>query len=279
MVPRLSIIVPTVSRSEEFRRFLETLKKQSHLDLVELIIVDQNKDNRISKYILDQTFQFSIQYLQVEKISLSYAKNKGLERASGTFCCFLDDDCWMHEDFLKNIFPYISQQDESGYLLKAVTPEGCFLVPSKLVPGFKLNVSNIKESFYAPQIAQVYPTSFVKDAGGFNARLGIGTEFGSAEDTDLLVRIVNKGISFTYLDQVQLFHPEVDYASMTPQKSYQYGLGFGAFCKIHGWKMYWIYKMIRSLGGVVVSIIKNQKHAQSYFKTLQGRWKGYWSYQ
>jgi len=276
---RLSIIVPTVSRSDEFKRFLDSLVSQKHLERVELIVVDQNEDDRLGKLLENKNFGFETIYLKEKKISSSFAKNKGVEKARGEFCCFLDDDCWLQEQFVSNINNALDSTGPSeGLLMKAVTPKGEFLVPCKLSAGYILNQRNIKDAFFAPQIAHVYPADHFKKLKGFNEKLGVGTYFGSAEETDMLVRLVYDGVTFNYREELVLYHPEVSYSTMTPQKSFQYGLGFGAFCRIHGWWAYWLYKLAKSLAGSLIFLIVDVKKSRSYFQTFKGRASGFLNY-
>ena len=272
----LTIIVPTVNRNNEFTRFINSLLIQTtELSQIELIIVDQNKDDRISK-IINSLNCLKIIHLRVGKIGLSYAKNQALSKINGLFCCYLDDDCWLDKNALKFLFSQLKLINPfEGLLMKAVTPEGKFLVPGKLRDGFILNEKNLLEAFYAPQIAQVYPTIVVKNLQGFNENLGIGTQFGSAEDTDLLVRALKCNIRFKYIEKVIIFHPEFDNRSSAFRKRYQYGLGFGALCRIHNLKTYFFIKLLRSMVGFLMFLPFNWKTSFSYFFTLIGRLKGY----
>lgn len=279
MFIRLSIIVPTVSRNVEFKRLLDSLMVQKHLESVELIVVDQNDDDELGKLFENKNFGLETVYLKEKKISSSFAKNKGIEKARGAYCCFLDDDCWLQEQFVSNIILALDTTGSSeGLLMKAVTPHGEFLVPCNLSTGYILNQRNIKDAFFAPQIAHVYPTDHFKRLKGFNERLGVGTYFGSAEETDMLVRLVFDGVTFRYSEELVLYHPEVSYSTMTPQKSFQYGLGFGAFCKIHRWNLYWLYKITRSLLGAVLFLFLNSSRSVSYWKTFSGRVEGYFKF-
>ena len=275
--PLLSIIVPTVDRSNEFTRFLESLiKQEADLSLIELIIVDQNKDSRISE-IIRPLRSIKIIYLKIEKISLSYAKNLSIQKINGLFCCYLDDDCWLQQNALNVLLSQLQLLNPfEGLLMKAITPDGKLLVPGKLRSGFTLNEKNLLEAFYAPQISQVYPTSIVKELGGFNENLGIGTKFGSAEDTDLLVRAIKNKTTFKYIENIKIFHPMFNNDSYSYRKKYHYGLGFGALCRIHNFKGYFIVKILRSATGFLLLLPFNRKNSFLHFFTFLGRIRGYY---
>ena len=274
--PLLSFIVPTVDRKNEFLRFIDSLLNQTaELSQIELIIVDQNKDDRIFE-IINSLYNINIIYFRIEKIGLSYAKNQALSKINGLFCCYLDDDCWLDKNTLKVLLSQLKLlKPFEGLLMNAMTPEGKFLVPGKLRAGFILNEENLLEAFYAPQISQVYPTFVVKNLQGFNKNLGIGTRFGSAEDTDLLIRALKNKITFKYFETIKIIHPKIENKSCAFKKRYQYGLGFGALCRIHNFKFYFIIKLLRPAIGFILFLPLNWRKSFLYFFTLLGRLKGY----
>lgn len=281
--PLLTIVIPTLGRDMEFMKFLISLQEQNVSKInyaetvIEVIVVDQNQDDRVSKHInsCPETF-FKIHNLKLEKKGLSNAKNAGLEVALGKYICFLDDDCWLEKNTITELLTILkSSVTTQGYLISILTPNGTSLVPHSLSPNFMLTKKNIEDSFFIPQIGQIYPTAECKQLRGFNLRLGVGTDYGSAEDTDMLVRLVMNGISFEYLHYVVIRHPEVNYQSMTADKCYAYGLGFGAFCKIHGWTRYWRYKMFRSFCATILYALFEPKKSSSYWATFKGRLNGY----
>lgn len=272
----LSIIVPTVDRNNEFSRFIDTLLRQkADLSKIELIIVDQNEDDRILE-ALESLHSISIIHLKIGRHGLSQAKNAAIPKINGLFCCYLDDDCWLDNNTL-NVLLFQLQQLNSfeGLLMNIRTPDGKFLVPGKLRAGFILNEKNLLEAFYAPQISQVYPTFVVKDLKGFNMNLGIGTRFGSAEDTDLLIRAIKKKVTFKYFETIKIFHPKFESNSGAFNKKYQYGLGLGALCRIHGFRFYFFIKLLRSAVGFLLFIAFDWKKSFLHFSTLLGRIKGY----
>ena len=274
--PLLSFIVPTVDRKNEFLRFIDSLLNQTaELSQIELIIVDQNKDDRIFE-IINSLYNINIIYFRIEKIGLSYAKNQALSKINGLFCSYLDDDCWLDKNTLNILLSQLQLlKPFEGLLMNAMTPEGKFLVPGKLRAGFILNEENLLEAFYAPQISQVYPTFVVKNLQGFNKNLGIGTRFGSAEDTDLLIRALKNKITFKYFETIKIIHPKIENKSCAFKKRYQYGLGFGALCRIHNFKFYFIIKLLRPAIGFILFLPLNWRKSFLYFFTLLGRLKGY----
>ena len=278
----LTIVIPTVGRVDEVRRLVASLleQKRETLSRVEVVVVDQNDDDSAEKELASLREVLSLKHIRAKRRGLSFAKNQGLKVAVGDFCVFLDDDCWLGPDFIQNLLSNLDGLvPGNGLIIRALDPSGGFLVPSDLRPGFVLDRGNVRMAFVAPQIAQVYPLYPAKALNGFNEKLGIGAQFGSAEDTDMLVRLVQAGVVFRYTEGATVYHPELNYDLITPQKSFNYGLGFGAFCRIHGWTGYFYYKLLRSIGGACLGVWVNSKSFANYWATLRGRWIGYWAWE
>ena len=73
---RFSLVLSTINRTDEVRRFLTTLDSQTYRQF-ELIVVDQNKDGRLLPVLKPYEKMFSIVHC-TSKPGLSAARNVGL---------------------------------------------------------------------------------------------------------------------------------------------------------------------------------------------------------
>lgn len=111
-MPRFSLIVATIGRTQELQTLLRSLEEQQLRDF-ELIVVDQNPDHRLTAILQDWTAKLAQAKAQsngsVETMHLrcaagvSPARNLGIRHSSGEFLAFPDDDCWYQPDALSNI--------------------------------------------------------------------------------------------------------------------------------------------------------------------------------
>jgi glycosyltransferase involved in cell wall biosynthesis len=92
-MPRFSLIVPTLGRTEEAEKLFASLVEQKRSDL-ELIVVDQNDDDRLLPVLKDLPQNFSVIHLKQQEKNVSLARNKGMDAATGEILAFPDDDCW-----------------------------------------------------------------------------------------------------------------------------------------------------------------------------------------
>ena len=86
-----SLIIATINRSEELGLLLSSLKNQTYKNF-QVIIVDQNLDNRIVSIISDYKDFLKIVHIKTNKKGVSNARNAGIELAEGDIITFPDDD-------------------------------------------------------------------------------------------------------------------------------------------------------------------------------------------
>jgi glycosyltransferase involved in cell wall biosynthesis len=117
-MPHVSIIIPTYNREAFIRQAILSIITQSYRDF-ELIVIDDGSTDTTSA-IIKSINDSRIVLLNTKHSGVSHARNRGIEKARGTWIAFLDsDDYWLPKklatqiDFhLKNEDILISQTDE-----------------------------------------------------------------------------------------------------------------------------------------------------------------------
>ena len=89
---KISLILATKGRVEEMKRFMRSLAQEGNGSF-ELIVVDQNEDDRVGAILRELNLRFPIIHLRSE-VGLSRARNVGATAATGDIIAFPDDDCW-----------------------------------------------------------------------------------------------------------------------------------------------------------------------------------------
>jgi glycosyltransferase involved in cell wall biosynthesis len=95
--PKINIIMPTYRRSHTIFHAVESIINQTY-DNWELIIIDNAGDGN---YYFDEP-RIRV-YCHTGRISASYARNMGLQYATGDIVCFFDDDDEMLPTYLERI--------------------------------------------------------------------------------------------------------------------------------------------------------------------------------
>lgn len=90
---KISVIVPTFRRTSLLRDLLGSLERQICEVPFEVIVVANLPEKDLKKMVL--SFGNRFRFFETGRINSSIAKNKGIERSTGTILLFLDDDCYL----------------------------------------------------------------------------------------------------------------------------------------------------------------------------------------
>ncbi|MBA2693694.1 MAG: glycosyltransferase [Rubrobacter sp.] len=229
---RFSLILATVDRVEEPRRFLASLDSQTFRDF-ELIVVDQNPDDRMDAILDPYTGRFPVLHLRSEARGLSRARNLGLKHASGDAIAFPDDDCEYPPGLLENVGRFLDENPhKDGLTGRSVDSDGNTSNSKFDAESGALNEVNVwmRAIEYA-----VFLRAKVMGGTWFDESLGVGagTPWGACEGTDYLIRLLRKGASLHYDPNLEVAHPQLPMAqdAETARKAYAYGCGMGRVLK------------------------------------------------
>ena len=103
---KLSIIIPYFKTYDETKRLMDILIPQL-TDETEVFLIDDGcHDNRLDQY------QDKINVIHLEENhGLSYARNCGIESATGKYLTFIDSDDYVSNDYVKTIIDKINTSE------------------------------------------------------------------------------------------------------------------------------------------------------------------------
>ena len=101
-MPRFSLIAPTLGRTAELSELLASIINQNRND-IEIVIVDQNEDERILPLLAELPKDLSVLHLRLKEKNVSAARNAGMDAATGEIIAFPDDDCYYPPDLLNQV--------------------------------------------------------------------------------------------------------------------------------------------------------------------------------
>lgn len=221
----ISLVIATIHRIKELENLFESLVKVKYdKQKLEVIIVDQNQDERLKKIIEEYKKYLRIKYIKSNIVGLSKNRNIGIKNSSGEIICFPDDDCQFLSDTLQNVYKEF-KNNKIDVLLGRIVDENninCIRNWSKTYKkitkyNFYLNTSSI--------------TLFKRNKKElFDEEFGVGAKYGACEDSDFLFKELKNKKKVLYSPNVILYHPSFK-GKITIKKANNYGIGFGAFCK------------------------------------------------
>lgn len=252
---RFSLVIATINRKKDVERFLKYLDAQSYRDF-ELIIVDQNKDNKLQNIINSYKKKFCIKHIRENKLGVSHARNIGIKHATGDLIAFPDDDCWYKDrDLLKKIDSFF--ENKKADILVTMWLDENNRRTHRPAKGPKLQRM---ACFYVgvPTYTYFFTKDAVKKIGYFNESFGpgAGTKLGGYEDKEYLLRGVDAGLKGYFDEKLIVNHPRKDLLGNTHARKIRgYGVARGYLFRNYNCPWYYIiYRTIRLFAGIVLYI-------------------------
>ncbi|MEG4960649.1 MULTISPECIES: glycosyltransferase family 2 protein [unclassified Microcoleus] len=234
---KFSLIVPTINRVHETKRLFQSLVAQDY-DNLEVIIVDQNPDDRLVKLVDSYRQHFPILHVRESKRGQSRARNIGFSQVKGDIVAFPDDDCLYPDGLLTLTAQFFDNNPQLDGVIGRVydleEDQNAFAPCGDdrsqevdYAKGYKICVS-CAMFFRAPVVEKIR----------FDERLGPGadTPWGCGDETDYLFQCLNAGYQFYYDANLIVRHPnplKKNNFRQQIQREYGYGLGKGYFLATH----------------------------------------------
>ena len=220
-----SLLIATCGRKEPLVRLLDSLCEQTEQNF-EVLVGDQNPSGILDEILGQYRERLAIIPLPVAVKAASQARNALIPKARGTFIAFPDDDCLYAPDTLEKVRQVFLRAPQAGGLLARWCPledlkSGSFPAHSRL-PG---PISRYAAFRHSETWRMFYRRQAVAAVDGFDPALGPGehTAFAAADDTDFLLRIMDRGFKIIRPAEVRVYHPPVKYGDpLLPDKNKAY---------------------------------------------------------
>lgn len=271
-----SLIIPTIGRIKELEILLESLKKQIFKDF-EVIVIDQNEHDQILNLIYKFNSFLKIKYHRSKIKGLSHNRNQGILYANGNILCFPDDDCEYPDNLLQIVHNFFVNNPNMQIFTCSVKDKNSGEIFKMAKKDTMLNRRNFFNKAISIGIF-VKPKS-ISDLK-FDFRLGAGSQFGSAEESDFISNLLEIGYIGKFHSNYFVYH---EYPSKVPNidRYYNYALGYGAFMKkeIILRKKYWLILqlIINLLSRLVFSLVPWKKRIYMW-NSFKGILNGFLAY-
>ncbi|WP_158899665.1 glycosyltransferase family 2 protein [Burkholderia sp. L27(2015)] len=272
---KISLLLATLGRTEQLKFFLEKVRAQSYQNF-EIVIVDQNADNRLDALLASHGGNLAIKHLHCAP-GLSKARNVGLKSCDGDIIAFPDDDCWYPPNLLARVMRLLNSDYDgvTGRQLDSKDRDSGPRYDRKDGPITLFNVwgRGISSCIFLKRHA-------VEAVGEFDETLGVGagTPYGSGEETDYLIRVVKGGFRLNYLPDLFVRHPpsEQVITSKMLERTYFYGAGMGYVLRKHHYPLWFKARSLtRPLLGAALALVRLEpKRARLHWTRCLGRSHG-----
>ncbi len=268
-VPRFSLIVATLGRTQEVRKLLDSILHQQYQSL-EVIVVDQNTDGCLHEVLGSYRPHLNLVHLLASP-GVSQARNLGLAAAAGQLIAFPDDDCSYSPNLLVNVDQWFQNYPQYAvFAVGAVDEHG---VPSgnrwfrdacKITP-----FNSLRTTFCSSLFVQ---RLMIPDGLGFDEVLTRG------EETDFVLRLFKSGRKGYFDRKWYVIHPCRDMLSnaVSGQRAFSYGEGMGSLAKRHSLVLLWTLLLAYDLGrACLVTILGRWSSASRCFSHAGGLFVGF----
>ncbi|MEZ5081820.1 MAG: glycosyltransferase [Thermoleophilia bacterium] len=274
---RVSLVLATVGRVEQVERMLGSVAQQRVAD-VQVVLVDQNDDDRLVPLVTAFAGRFDLVHLRSER-GLSRARNAGLRVATGQIMAFPDDDAWYPLGTLASVLDFFERHPQwDGLSVRAIAERSMALGrwDTHAGPVDRTNVWKRGISF-----GIFLRRGLVDRLDGFDETLGVGasTPWGSGEETDYLIRALGAGGRIWYDPAITVGHPPPPavFNAAEIARGGAYGRGFGRVLRLHDYPARDVARfVVRPLLGAALALGKGRVSEARYRMAIaMGRLRGW----
>ena len=204
---KYSIIVPVYNRPDEVDELLQSLTTQTFRD-AEVIIVEDGSSQPCEDVVRRYAGKLQLRYYTKENSGPGQTRNFGAEHSQGEFLIFLDSDCVLPPDYLKEVDAELKRKECDAWggpdrahesfmpVQKAINYSMTSFLTTGGIRGGK---KQMDKKFYPRSFNLGIRRSLYRQLGGFSSM-----RFG--EDIDLSLRIYKSGASCRLFPEAWVWH-------------------------------------------------------------------------
>lgn len=278
-------ILPTLDRPALALECLRTLVA-TRPAFAEIVVADQAREPGLENDVR----ALGATYLHLPKPGLSHARNAAIAKTRSPWLYFPDDDCTVEPTLLDRMGAGLARHPDTAFACAHVTtPDGrAVMVGLDGRERVLANPFDLLRTVFSPGLfVRREPLARV---GGFDEQFGLGSTWGSGEESDLIFRLMIAGERGVYVPEARVRHPDpytIRDAGAGIARAESYGRGWGALFAKHSpgpygpafRAMHQNY-LVRALGGATLALLTFRPAlARRYWASFRGRREGYRAYE
>lgn len=232
---KLSVLICTRNRARSLDATLHRFFEQQFSEDYdyEVIIIDNNSTDEtkrvIERYV--EKHPGIVSYHFEPQCGLTYARNTAIAAARGEIMVFTDDDILVDVNWLNEIHREFAT--DPGLCMLG----GRVLLASEKLQTISLQTSDVRQTFVYPDnggFAMGANMAFRREVfdrvGLFDLRLGSGSFFLGADDTDMFYRALKAGYRLLYAPNVLVYH---NHDRVSVEQACHLAYGYGKSCSAY----------------------------------------------
>ncbi len=190
--PRVTVLIPTIERYSYLYTVLKQLETQSILPY-ETIVVDQTPKDERQPLQISATSKINLQYFELEQAGQCSSRNLGLQKSTGDYILFIDDDVEIENNLIEKHLKCIH------YFNADVSCGVCDEVGAGPIP----------KDFTFIRHSEVFPTNngmVKRDVLEKSGLFDLAYDKGQRADGDLGARVFKTGARMILNPEIRLLH-------------------------------------------------------------------------
>lgn len=214
--PRISVVVCTHNGARTLPECLERLKDLCYPSYETIVIDDGSTDGSG-----DLARSYGVKVIETSHRGLSFARNAGIDAATGEIVAFLDDDAYPDHDWLHYVAASLREGSNAGIGGPNIPPPEDSLVAECVAaaPGAPIHVLiSDREAEHLPGCNMAFRTAALRRVGGFDERFRA-----AGDDVDLCWRLQDAGETLGFSAGAVVTHRRRDTVRRYLKQQFGYG--------------------------------------------------------
>lgn len=116
----VTIIIPVYNAERFLEKCIESVQNQTYQEIEIVLVNDGSTDNSLNVCKRYSAIDSRIVIIDKSNGGVSSARNRGIEAASGDFCCFVDSDDWIEDTHIEEM---LNEMQDADCLIEGYTRE------------------------------------------------------------------------------------------------------------------------------------------------------------
>lgn len=270
----VSLVCATVDRTAELEALIRSLEAQ-RFEAFELIVVDQNADERVAALLARLRPGFRCTHLRTQSRGANAARNLGARAAVGAWLGFPDDDCVYHADTLARLSEALQARRAIAVSGRVLCEDGRPIVP---IPATARVVRGGQAFRFSTESILFVEAAAFRHCGGFDERFGPAAAYPATEGAELLLRLMRAARGpIRFEPAVTCSHPRKDSpaAPWFLARTRAYAFGTGATACRHARLGTFAWFLAKAL---VAWCVVDRRRAAIYAERARGLCEGFGAY-
>lgn len=198
---KVSVIIPLHNEEKYIKECIESVINQTYKNLEIIVVDDKSTDNSLKELKKIKDERIKVIKLK-ENQGVSNARNKGVEKATGDYICFLDSDDFWDKDKIKKQIKFIKDKTFIYSRYAYTSKDGKVIKEAKVAK--QLNYKQALKNTCIFTSTVMFDMSKVAKEDLHMPKLQMG------EDTYAWWNVLKKGITAYSIDEVLAYYRQKD---------------------------------------------------------------------